>query len=175
MTCRTLLFLIFQSCTQFATIFERCTQPAPTSLQNYPQKILQRIIFANRCQVLALTSWKCLCDFNCQPQIIWSLFCILPGFHYLWPVRYDQFTNRLVSISWHVYCYHYPASALAGNGNSIPPLFIVILHIAAHAVIIHIILRCRIEATHVVRLGEDDAFSAIYRIISTSGRYFMEF
>jgi hypothetical protein len=23
------------------------------------------------------------------------------------PVRYDQFTNRLIPISWHVYCYYY--------------------------------------------------------------------
>ena len=34
----------------------------------------------------------------------------------------------------------------------IPPLFIIILHITTHAVIIHIILRGRIKATHIIRL-----------------------
>ena len=34
--------------------------------------------------------------------------------------------------------------------KSIPPFFIIILHIAAHAVVIHIILRCRIKASHIV-------------------------
>ena len=34
MTYRIFLFLTFQSCTQFAPNFERCPQPAPTTLQN---------------------------------------------------------------------------------------------------------------------------------------------
>ena len=41
--------------------------------------------------------------------------------------------------------------ALAGGyGYSIPTFVIVILHIAAHAVVIHIILRGRVKAAHIV-------------------------
>ena len=35
--------------------------------------------------------------------------------------------------------------------SSVPPLFVIILHIAAHAVVIHVILGCRVEASHIVR------------------------
>ena len=37
-----------------------------------------------------------------------------------------------------------------GEQASVPPLFIVVLHKSAHAVILHVIFRCGVEAAHVV-------------------------
>ena len=36
---------------------------------------------------------------------------------------------------------------------SIPTLIIIVLHVTAHAVVIHIILRCRVKTSHVVIFG----------------------
>ena len=49
MTYRTFLFLTFQICTQFAPIFERCTQPAPISLQNSHKRFCKN----NICRALS--------------------------------------------------------------------------------------------------------------------------
>jgi len=42
MTYRTFLFLTFQICTHFASNFERCTQPAPTTLLNSLKRFCKR-------------------------------------------------------------------------------------------------------------------------------------
>ena len=60
-------------CTHFWTMRPFCTH----NFAEFPQKILQKIIYAERCQVLTLTSWEFLWYFNRQQTSITLSACLL--------------------------------------------------------------------------------------------------